>query len=156
MTPLSIIFNQFGLLNTLEGVILAHLAYTLPFSIFILCGYLKNFPYEIEEAAYIDGCSRFQALTKVVFPLIAPAIATAAMFSFILSWDDLLFPLMLLNSNEKYPLSVQFTFFLFGGEVLSPTFLSAFLIFTISIPCIMFYFAQNYIRTGLFAGAIKR
>jgi multiple sugar transport system permease protein len=155
LVPLSIIFRQLGLLNTLEGVILAHLAYTLPFSIFILCGYLKNFPYEIEEAAYVDGCSRLQALIKVVFPIIAPAIVTAAMFSFILSWDDLLFPLMLINSNEKYPLPVQITFFLFGGEVLSPTFLSALIIFTALIPCIMFYLAQNYIRTGLFAGAVK-
>jgi len=155
LVPLSLIFQQLHLLNTLVGVIIAHLAYTLPFSIFILCGYLKGVPPEIEEAAYVDGCSRVQALMKVIFPITAPAIVTAAMFSFVLSWDDLLFPLMLLNSNEKYPLPVQITFFLFGGEVLSPTFLSALIIFTSIIPCTMFYLAQKYIRTGLFAGAVK-
>ncbi|MBS7651465.1 MAG: carbohydrate ABC transporter permease [Candidatus Bathyarchaeia archaeon] len=155
LIPLSVIYYQLGLLDSLLGVILAHLAYTLPFSIFILSSYLQDLPIEIEESALIDGCSRFQSLIKVVLPLITPAIVTAAMFSFILSWDDLLFPLILLTSKENYPLPVQITFFLFGGEVLSPEFLSAVIMFTATIPCILFYLAQKYIRAGLFAGAVK-
>lgn len=89
--PLFFMMRDFGQLNTLGALILPHIAFSLPFAIWMLRGFVKAVPEAIEEAAYIDGASRARFLWQILFPLVAPGLAATSVFSFIATWNDFLF-----------------------------------------------------------------
>ena len=88
MVPLFIIFSSLGLTNTYSGLIIAHTAMSIPLVVIIMLGYLSDFPKELLDAAYIDGCNRFNVIFLIVFPLIKPGLAVVAIFTFIASWNN--------------------------------------------------------------------
>lgn len=154
--PLMTILNQIGLLNTLQGLIFVHLAYTLPYSILMLRSYFMEIPIELEESALIDGCTRSSSFLRITLPLSAPGLVTSFVFAFTLSWNDLLFALILLSSSELYTLPLEMNFFLWGGEIVDPIGLSTVAVFTGIIPVILYMVLQKYIIIGLVRGALKR
>ncbi len=155
MVPILMIMRSLGLYNTLYGLALVHLAYTLPFSTLMLRSYFYGVPKDLEESALIDGCTRLEALLRITLPVSAPGLVTAFIFSFTLSWNDLLFALILLNTSRLYTIPVATTFFLWGGEIVDPGGLSAVAVFAGIVPALLYMFVQKYIVLGLVKGAIK-
>lgn len=155
MIPLYILMNVLKLGDTLFGLMLAHLAYTLPFSTWILRGYFMGMPKDIEDSALVDGCSRFQMLWRIVFPISAPGLVTATIFSFTLSWDDLIFALVILSKAENYTLPLAIAFFMQGGEVYAWGELAAATILAAIPPVSLYLLIQKYVVSGLTGGAIK-
>jgi len=155
--PLFIVIVKLGLNNTLSGLILTHITFALPFSIWLMRGFFLSLPPAIEEAALIDGASLFGAFVKVVLPLSLPGISSIAIFSFILSWNEYLFASILLTSNrvKTLPIGIITTFtsdYMYSQDwvrLMSAAVLS-------SIPVlIIFIFLQRSIVSGLSAGAVK-
>ncbi|MET0781683.1 MAG: carbohydrate ABC transporter permease [Microbacterium sp.] len=109
ITPLYIVVRDLGLINSLVGVILPQIAFALPVTIIILVPFLRAIPDEIEEAAFIDGCSRLGFFWRMVLPLAIPGVITVGILAFIGSWNSYLLPLFLLNDNANFtlPLGVQ-------------------------------------------------
>jgi multiple sugar transport system permease protein len=155
MVPITIILSRIGLFDSLIGLAFVHLAYTVPFATYMLRGYFLGIPRELDEAAMVDGCSRFQALLKVTLPLAAPGLITVAIFSFTLSWGDVIFSLVCLNTPEKYTLPIHISFFLWGGEIVDPGRLAATTIVAGMIPAMLYLSIQKFVRMGLVAGAVK-
>ncbi|UNQ73276.1 carbohydrate ABC transporter permease [Infirmifilum sp. NZ] len=155
MVPIVLVVRALGLYNTLWGLALVHLAYTLPYSTLMMRSYFYGIPASLEEAALIDGCTRFEALWRVVIPVAVPGFVTAFIFSFTLSWNDLLFALILINTSKYYTLPIATTFFLFGGEIVDPGGLAATAIFAGLVPVAIYMFVQKYVVVGLVKGAVK-
>ncbi|ABL79012.1 carbohydrate ABC transporter permease [Thermofilum pendens] len=155
IVPVLIIVRNLGLYNTLHGLALVHLAYTLPYSTLMMRSYFYGIPRVLEEAALIDGCTRFEALWRVVIPVSVPGFITAFIFSFTLSWNDLLFALVLLSSSRNYTLPIATTFFLWGGEIVDPGGLAATAIFAGLVPSVLYMLVQKYVVAGLIRGAVK-
>lgn len=153
--PLFLILRTIGINDSLLGLTLVHTTYTLPFALWMLQGYVSAIPVELEEAAAMDGASRFQALRRVVFPLLAPGVVATAMFSFVSSWNEFFFALVLLQSPENYTLPITLKMFIGGeGKVsLGPLAAGAVLA---SIPSIIFFaIMQRKLVGGLMSGAVK-
>ncbi len=155
--PLFIVIVKLGLNNTLAGLILTHVTFALPFSTWLMRGYFLSLPEAIEEAALIDGANLSGAFIKIILPLSLPGIATVAIFSFILSWNEYLFALILLSSNKvrTLPIGIITTF---TSETMNAQhwlrFLSASILSSIPI-FIIFLILQRNIVSGLSAGAVK-
>lgn len=145
------LFRKLGLINTIQGLIIAHTSFSLPFSIWILRAFLLGVPIEYEEAAMIDGCSRFKAIYKVIIPLSAPGIITAALFVFLNSWGEFTFALTLTidKSAQTAPIGIASLISAYGidwGGLLAGSTL-------LIIPMLIFVlFAQKYLIEGLVGG----
>jgi multiple sugar transport system permease protein len=107
LIPLFRLYHQTGLLGTLQGVIVAGAAFTLPFSIWLLTGFFKAIPVEIEEAARIDGYSRFETLLRIILPLSVPGLVATAMYAFIIGWNEFIFAVTFLpGTPDLQPITV--------------------------------------------------
>ena len=104
--PMFTIFARLGLSDTLTGLIASHLTLTLPLGVWFLWGFFKSMPFELEEAAMVDGCTRLGAFLRVVLPLSLPGLITVAIFSFLLSWTDYTFALIMIGSDANKTLPV--------------------------------------------------
>jgi multiple sugar transport system permease protein len=155
MVPIMYLLNLFNALNNLTALSIVQLAYTTPFSVYMLRGYFMGIPKELEEAAMVDGCTRFQVIRKVVLPLALPGLVTVAVFSFTMSWGDVVFPLILLRTADNYTLPLYMSFYLWGGEITDPGRLSALTIVSAMIPVVLFMSIQRFVKMGLVAGAVK-
>ena len=153
--PLYTIFAQLGLANTHIALIVSHCTITLPLGVWLLWGFFKQMPADVEEAAMVDGCSRLGAFFRVVLPLSLPGITTVAIFSFLLSWTDYTFALVMIDSDAQKTLPVGLEtmtgqYELRDGELMAGSSL-------IALPLlILFVFLNRYFIHGLAAGAIKR
>ena len=152
--PVWRILNQLGWLNTYHGVVAAYISLSLPLAIWILTTFFKDLPYEIEEAALVDGCNRLQALWKVLFPIAAPGLFTAAILVFIHAWNEFFFALLILTNPSLQTLPVGIA--LFPGEYTMPwgEIAAASTIATIPLILLTLVFQRRIVR-GLSAGAIK-
>ena len=152
--PLYVVFSRMGLRDSIHVLILVYLAQTLPVALYMLRGYFQNLPLEIEHAGLIDGCSRFGVIWQIVIPLSAPALASVALYTFMIAWNEFLFAFMFLDSPEKFTLSrgvVQ----LAGSVHLSKQLvMAASVIVTVPILVLFLFFERQLVR-GLTAGAIK-
>lgn len=154
LIPLYVFLSRLGLLNTLYSLILAYLAGSIPFAIWTLKGYFTTIPTEMEDAALVDGCTRLQALYKVILPLAAPGIVACAIFAFTLSWNEYLLAMLFINSREMWTLPVGLAGLVYGdvflwGEIMIGAFL-------MSLPVLVLYVvAQRFVVAGLTAGAVK-
>lgn len=148
-------FLSFPLLGSVHGIVFAYLGFGCPLSIFIFHGFIKNIPYELEESATIDGCSRGATFFKIVFPLLQPIIVTVLILNGIWIWNDYLLPLLILGSNgtvQTIPIAVT----AFAGAYLKQWDLILTSTFLAMIPVIVLYlFAQRYIIRGMVEGSIK-
>lgn len=142
------------LIDSLLGVILVQIAFNLSGNILILRGFFTAIPSELQDAAYIDGCNNFDFFWRILLPLAKPALAAVAALTMIISWNDLLTPLVVLNSDKLWTLplgTMQFQ----GQYGQDLALVSAFVVLA-SIPTIVFYmFAERQIVSGLTAGAVK-
>ncbi|CDN52161.1 carbohydrate ABC transporter permease [Neorhizobium galegae] len=154
LVPLYAMFITFGLLNSLTGLILANVGFSLPVACFVLKGAMDAVPYEIEESAIIDNCPRFSVLTMIILPLIMPSIAAAAVVAFFAGWNEFLFASTFLMDNSLWPASVGLASFVGQYETPMSAVLGAALVF--SLPAIVFFLLiQRKIVAGLTAGAVK-
>jgi multiple sugar transport system permease protein len=118
VTPLYAMYASLNLVDTLQGVILFFVASALPFCIWLMKNFFDSVPIELEEAAWIDGASTFQALFRVVVPIAAPGIAVVGVWSFLVAWTNFFVPLIILQSENLLPASVHiYTFFGSYGQV---------------------------------------
>lgn len=146
--------QAYQLLNTFAGVIVTNCAFTIPLAVWLLHGFMKSIPYEIEQAAAVDGCSRVRGIWRVVVPLSAPGIAMTAIYAYIWSWNDLLIPLIYISDSSLRPVSLALTDFVGQNTVYWQEMMAASIITTLPI-AIMFSFVQKYFVKGFTAGAIK-
>ncbi|WP_231187907.1 carbohydrate ABC transporter permease [Haladaptatus sp. DYF46] len=152
--PLFLVFRDLGLFNTLTGLVIAYIAFTLPFTTWMLRGFYENLPAQLEEAAMVDGSTRIGAVISVILPLSAPAIATTFIFGWILAWNEFLFALVLINDPTKKTLppgigswigqnTVNWGLIMAGSTA-------------VSLPLLLlFVFLQRYLVEGLAEGAVK-
>jgi multiple sugar transport system permease protein len=152
--PLFRIFKQFGLLNKLISLIIMNGTICVPMSIWIMRGFFDTIPREIEEAALIDGCSRWRVILAVVLPLSYPVLIAVITITFLTAWEEFLFPLVLISENDKWVNSVGLRSFF--GELVTPwgQVMATAVFFTIPI-IILFLILQKYIISGLSMGAVK-
>ena len=154
IVPLFVVLSRFHEQNQLIGVTFTYLAFILPFAVWTLRGFVANIPKDLEDAAMIDGCSRFSAFMRVTFPLIAPGLVATAIFAFIQAWNEFTFAYVIIQDNSKETATVWLASFItqeqvdWGGLMAGATMLS--------IPIvILFLLVQRHFATGLTAGAVK-
>lgn len=149
------VLDGWQLINTIIGLTLTYLVFVLPFTIWTLRGFVQGVPIELEEAARVDGCSRFGAFRRVTLPLVAPGLVATGIFAMIQAWNEFIFALVIMNRPENQTLPVWLQAFNegargtdWGGVMAGSTLMS--------IPVIVFFmFAQRRITAGLTAGAVK-
>jgi multiple sugar transport system permease protein len=127
----------------------------IPFFIFLIMQFIRTIPHELDEAAKIDGCSKFGIFFKVVLPLITPAMMTSAIFAFYWKWDDFITPLLYLNKPEMYPVSLALKMFLDADS--ANNWGGMFAMSTLSlVPILIVFFAfQKYIVEGISTSGLK-
>ncbi|GAA3389576.1 carbohydrate ABC transporter permease [Streptomyces roseoviridis] len=153
--PLFLILKNLHLINTLGGLVAVYVVWSLPFALWMLTGYVRAVPAELEEAAAVDGAGRLRILVSVTGPLLAPGIVATALFAFITAWNEFFFALVLLKTPEKQTLPVVLTHFLGAEGVadLGPLAAAAFLATLPSL--VVFAVIQRRITGGMLAGAVK-
>jgi N,N'-diacetylchitobiose transport system permease protein len=145
----------FNLLNTIAGLTLVYVANVLPFTVWTLRGFVAGVPYELEEAAMMDGCSRFQAFRKITFPLLAPGLVATGVFGFIQAWNEFTLAVVVMTREDSKTLPVWLASFLdvnrgidWGGVMAGST--------LIAVPVIIFFLlVQGRMVSGLTSGAVK-
>jgi multiple sugar transport system permease protein len=153
--PLFLILRTLTLNDSLIGLTLVYVTFSLPFALWMLQGFVASIPLSVEEAAAVDGASRFTMLRTVVFPLLIPGTVATAMFTFVSAWNEFFFALVLLQSPENFTLSRTLALFVGAeGQVrLGPLAAGAVLA---SIPSLIFFaILQRRLTGGLLSGAVK-
>jgi multiple sugar transport system permease protein len=151
------IYRQFvslGLVNSFVALILVNAAFNLAFSTWIMLGFFSSIPEEVEEAAMIDGCSRFQVLRRITLPLALPGLLTAIIFTFIAAWNEFVVALTLTNTEAVRPLTVGITSFVGLYEVQWHYVFAVSLIAILPV-VVLFILIEKWLVSGLTAGSIK-
>jgi multiple sugar transport system permease protein len=154
MIPLYIVIRSMGQLNTLGGVIIAETGFLLPYAILILAPYFDAIPSELEEAARIDGCTRLRAFVHIVLPLATPALAACGVIMFIVSWHELLIPLIL-NARPDFMTLPVVIASLVGDLFVFFNLMMAICLLALLPTVVLVMLLQRYIVEGLAAGAVK-
>ncbi|MEU3661561.1 carbohydrate ABC transporter permease [Streptomyces sp. NPDC032940] len=153
--PLFLVLKNLRLINSVPGLVMVYVVWSLPFALWMLAGYVRAVPPELEEAAAVDGAGRLRTLVSVTAPLLAPGIVATALFAFITAWNEFFFALVLLKTPEKQTLPVVLTHFIGAEGVadLGPLAAAAFLATLPSL--VVFALIQRRITGGMLAGAVK-
>lgn len=153
--PIYVIYRQIGFTNNYFGLILLYTVFYIPFAVWLLIGFIRDVPREIEEAALIDGCSYLQALLRVILPVILPGLAVVALFAFINTWNEFLFAILLTGADTKTMMVLVSSYTAgsptdaFFGEASASVVLGI-------LPAFVVAFAlQRYLVKGLSLGAVK-
>ena len=152
--PIFQLLKRMNLMNSYGGIILSYIPFVTPVVVWILKTFFENVPIELEEAAMIDGCSRLQALVRVIFPLIGPGVSSTGIYVFLFVWAELMFALSFLTSPSMQTISVFLT--LFVGEYQTrwgPLFAAS--IISAIPPLVAFTLLQKHFIAGLTAGGVK-
>lgn len=151
--PYYLLLRTFGLLNTYTGLILAYTTFSLPFVIWLMIGFFKEIPMELEEAGMVDGANRLVVLTRIVLPLALPGLAATSIFAFLLGWNELLFSIVLAGRDTRTLAQMPLTFQTDQGTDWGLVMAAGTLIL---LPVIIFALAvQRYILRGMTLGAVK-
>ncbi|MFF9350119.1 carbohydrate ABC transporter permease [Streptomyces sp. NPDC014734] len=152
--PVYLLLNEVGLTDSLAGVILTYLVFTLPFTVWMLRGFVAAIPVELEEAAMVDGCGRLGAFVRVVLPLLAPGLVATSVFAMVQAWNEYVLVYVLLSTPEKQTLSIWLVSFQtsfgtdYGGLMAGAT--------LTALPVVVFFLVlQRKIAAGLSSGAVK-
>jgi multiple sugar transport system permease protein len=154
VAPIYKIVASLGMLNSLASLIVVYTAFNIPFATFLMQSFFDGIPKDLEEAAIMDGCSRFQALRKVIFPLTLPGLGATLGFVFTSAWSELLFALMLISKNEAMTFPVGLLTFVSKFSVAWGQMMAAGVLALIP-SCLFFIFIQRYLVQGLTSGAVK-
>jgi ABC-type glycerol-3-phosphate transport system permease component len=155
VTPVFILFARLGLLNSYTGIIFCYVAVTIPFSVYLLVGYLESVPRSLDEMAIIDGCPQFQVIWRIVFPVMLPGVVATATYAFLLCWSEYLFALAFLTRTEMKTMPLALYAF-FGehttewGQVMAASALTTLPTLALFLPL------QRKLAAGLAAGAVKQ
>ncbi|MCD8121063.1 MAG: carbohydrate ABC transporter permease [Clostridiales bacterium] len=153
LIPLYTIMRRLGLLYQPASLVLSYTTFTIPFSVWLLIGFLNDLPMSLEEAAMVDGCNRGQAFVKIVLPILVPSMVATGVYIFMQSWNEYTFAMMFTNNDTRtIPVALKS---LIGQLGVQWDLLTAGGIITIIPVCIMFFFAQKRLVEGLTAGAVK-
>ncbi|MBZ9808040.1 MULTISPECIES: carbohydrate ABC transporter permease [unclassified Mesorhizobium] len=152
--PIYRVMGQIGLINSLTGLIIIYTAFNTAFATFLMQSFFDGIPKDLEEAAMIDGCTRAQAMRRVIVPLTLPGMGATLGFVFTAAWSELLFALMLISSDDKKTFAVGLLTFIGKFAVDWGQMMAASILALIPV-CIFFGFLQRYLVTGLTAGAVK-
>src|SRR3954468_5763290 len=154
--PLFDMWRSLGLYDTYPGLIIPYLTFALPLAIYILVAFFREIPWDLEEAAQVDGATPFQAFRRIIFPLAAPGVFTAAILVFIFAWNDFVFAISLTSSNASRTVPAAIAFFTGESQFTSPTGNIAAAAVLVTVPIIIFVLIfQRRIVAGLTAGAVK-
>ncbi len=152
--PLYQLMSGIGLNDSLWSLVLAYPTFTLPFATWLLVGYFKSIPADLEEAALVDGCTRFGAFLRIVLPLAKPGLLAVALFTLTNAWNEFLFAFVFITKDENKTLPVGMQSMIFGDVVPQGQLAAASLM--VSIPVVLMYgFGQRFLTEGLTAGAVK-
>ncbi|MGL5258956.1 MAG: carbohydrate ABC transporter permease [Lachnospiraceae bacterium] len=156
MIPLISIYGaQLGLLNNRLTLVFFHVGFAMSMSVFIYQGFIKsNIPMSLEEAAYLDGCSKTQTFFKIVFPLLKPTTSTLVILNVLAFWNDYLLPSLVLGRKQLYTLPLS-TYTFYGTYSADYGVIMAALVLTVSPILILYLFLQKQIISGVVAGAVK-
>ncbi|GAA2264785.1 sugar ABC transporter permease [Streptomyces ruber] len=152
--PVYLLLSDVGLTDSLTGVILTYLVFTLPFTVWLLRSFVAGIPVELEEAAMVDGCTRLGAFRRVGLPLLAPGLVATSLYALVQAWNEYVLAYVLLSSNDKQTLSVWLVSFQTGfgtdyGGLMAGATLTA-------LPVVVFFvLVQRKVAAGLAAGAVK-
>ncbi len=151
--PFFLIYNFLGLFNSRLGLILAYVTFNIPFVIWILIGFFQTIPRELEESAIVDGCSPLGAFLRIIVPVTLPGLLSAGIYSFVLSWNEFLFALILTGKEAKtLPVAVAGLITQQGVQIGA---VSAAIV-VILIPMVLLYFGlRSFLIKGMVAGAVK-
>ncbi len=155
LIPIYTLFLKLRLLSTYIGLVLPYLMFTLPFSIWMLKGYFDSIPTELDDAAKVDGCTKFQAFLRVILPNVRPGITATSIVAFIMCWDEFIIALTIMDKNEMRTLPVGIIqsfvgqFSIKWGEMMAASVIT-------TIPVVLiFIFLSKHLIGGLTKGAVK-
>ncbi|HEX6234619.1 MAG TPA: carbohydrate ABC transporter permease [Jiangellaceae bacterium] len=154
LIPLFIVMRNLGLLGSLWGLVIAYLAFITPLTIWILRGFFLSIPVDLEEAAQIDGCTRFGAMWRVILPLAGPGVAASAIFAWIAAWNEFLMALTFIRGDAQRTLPVALAQFAGLEQTDHGAIMAASTMFTVPV-VIFFLFVHKRLTTGMVAGAVK-
>jgi multiple sugar transport system permease protein len=150
------VWREVGLFDTWPGLIIPYMTFTLPLAIYTLSAFFREIPWELEQAAQVDGATPFQAFRRVIVPLAAPGVFTSAILVFIFAWNDFLFATVLTSTDDSRTVPAALAFFTGGSQFEDPTGQIAAAAVVVTIPIIiMVLIFQRRIVAGLTAGAVK-
>ena len=152
--PLSVIIARLQLGNTLHGLIFVYLTFAAPLSTWLLMGYFKSIPVDLEEQAMVDGATRFQAFYRVLLPLSTPALVAVSVFTFTAAWNELLYGLIFITSPSLQTVPVAISY-LITGDVFRWGLIMAGSVAAAVPVMVLYYLAQRFVVQGLAAGAVK-
>jgi len=152
--PLFTVMSTLGLIDTRHGLVLAYLGFTLPFCTWLLLGYFRSVPVELEEAALVDGCSRMSALVRIILPMSLPALAVVAFFSFTQAWNEFLYANVFVNSVDVRTITTGLTLFIVEDVFFWGPMMGAACLATIP-PVLLYLIFQRWVVKGLTLGAVK-
>lgn len=152
--PLYVIFSKMGMRDSLHALILVYMAQTLPVSLYMLRSYFRTLPPELEYAGLVDGCSRLGVIWRIVIPLTAPALASVALYTFMIAWNEFLFVFLFIDTPDKFTLSRGVVQLSESVHLSKQLVMAASVMATVPI-LILFFVFERYLVRGLTAGAIK-
>ncbi|HEX6153729.1 MAG TPA: carbohydrate ABC transporter permease, partial [Solirubrobacterales bacterium] len=154
--PLFDMWRTLGLYDTWLGLVIPYLTFALPLAIYTLVAFFREIPWELEQAAQVDGATPWQAFRKVILPLATPGVFTAAILVFIFAWNDFLFAISLTSSDASRTVPAALAFFTGESSFTQPTGSIAAAAVVVTVPIIVFVlFFQRRIVAGLTSGAVK-
>lgn len=154
LIPLAQIYREIGLIDTHAALVITYVVFELPFQAILMQGFVSGIPYEIEEAAQIDGCNRAQAIRRVVLPILTPGLVAVGIFAFVGCWNEFLFALMFINSQSRFTIPVGLSY-MRGQYGVNYGALAAGSMIALAPPILMFAFIQKHLVQGLSSGAVK-
>lgn len=152
--PVYLMLRSVNALDQVPGLVLTYMTFVLPFTIWTLRGFVESVPVELEEAALVDGCGRFQTYTRVLLPLLMPGIVATSIFAFVNAWDDYLFAYVIMKSENHYTLPVWLVSFQTSEGVDYGAMIAASSIFSLPV-LIFFLLVQRRLVGGMTSGAVK-
>jgi multiple sugar transport system permease protein len=154
--PLFNIWRVIGLYDTWPGLVIPYMSFTLPLSVWVLSAFFREIPWELEQAAQMDGATRWQAFRKIIVPLAAPGVFTAAILTFFFAWNDFVFGISLTSSDSARPVPAALAFFTGASQFQQPAAAISAAAVVVTVPVIVLVLVfQRRIVAGLTSGAVK-
>jgi len=154
MIPLFVILSKMRLQDTHTGLVITYVTQTLPVAVLMLANYFRSIPFDIEEAALVDGCSRLAVIRRITLPLSAPAIATVGLYVFVIAWNEFLFAYVYLNSTDLFTLPIGINQIYRSLHTAWDQVMAASVIVTVPV-VILFIWFERYLVAGLTGGGVK-